>query len=446
MHHTPFASISRLWRTTLLLGAATAAAGAQRSPSARGGAMDADIARRVDAVTPKVVTWRRDVHEHPELSGYEVRTAALVAEHLRALGIEVRTGVGGHGVVGTLRGGRPGPVVALRADMDALPVAEQVDVPFRSLVRAKYNGGEVGVMHACGHDNHVAILMGAAEVLAGMRDRLPGTVKFIFQPAEEGLEGGGGGAELMLRDGAFDNPTVDAVFGLHVFPGPSGQITTRPGPWLAASNGFHIVVKGRQTHGAQPWGGVDPIVVGSQIVGVIQTIVSRQTDITKVPSIVTVGVMHGGVRENIIPDSVVMGGTIRTFDRGQRDEIFRRLTRTAEEIASASGAVARVVVDSGYPVTRNDSALVRRMMPTLARAAGEFGFSESALVTGSEDFSYFADRVPGVFISLGVTPRNQDWRTAAPNHSPLFAADEKALPTGVRAMVMLAVDYLSGGK
>jgi amidohydrolase len=406
--------------------------------------MDADIDRLTTAAMPHVVAWRRDIHEHPELSGDEVRTAKLVADHLRALGLEVRTGVGGHGVVGVLKGGRPGPVVALRADMDALPVEEQVDLPFRSRVKATYRGAPVGVMHACGHDNHVAILMGAAEVLAGMKAKLPGTVKFIFQPAEEGLPGGGGGAELMIRDGALANPSVDAIFGLHVFPGPSGALMWRSGPWLAAANSYTIIVKGRQTHGALPWGGVDPIVIGSQIVGALQTIVARQTDITKVPSIVTVGAFQGGVRNNIIPDSVVMLGTIRTFDPEQRTEIFRRVTRTAQQIAAASGATATVVVDSGYPVTINDTALTRRARPTLLRVAGAGNLMESALVTGAEDFSYFQEKVPGMFIGLAVTPRDRDPRTAAANHSPLFFADEAALPTGVKAMVSLAVDYLTG--
>jgi amidohydrolase len=414
---------------------------AQRPTS---GPMDADIDRLTTAAMPHVVAWRRDIHEHPELSGDEVRTAKLVADHLRALGLEVRTGVGGHGVVGVLKGGRPGPVVALRADMDALPVEEQVDLPFRSRVKATYRGAPVGVMHACGHDNHVAILMGAAEVLAGMKAKLPGTVKFIFQPAEEGLPGGGGGAELMIRDGALANPSVDAIFGLHVFPGPSGALMWRSGPWLAAANSYTIIVKGRQTHGALPWGGVDPIVIGSQIVGALQTIVARQTDITKVPSIVTVGAFQGGVRNNIIPDSVVMLGTIRTFDPEQRTEIFRRVTRTAQQIAAASGATATVVVDSGYPVTINDTALTRRARPTLLRVAGAGNLMESALVTGAEDFSYFQEKVPGMFIGLAVTPRDRDPRTAAANHSPLFFADEAALPTGVKAMVSLAVDYLTG--
>lgn len=408
--------------------------------------MRAEIERRMTAVMPKVVAWRRDIHEHPELSGDEVRTAALVAAHLKSLGLEVTTGVGGHGVVGILRGGKPGPVVGLRADMDALPVAELVDLPFRSQVKSTYRGQQVGVMHACGHDNHVAILMGAAEVLAGMKAQLPGTVKFVFQPAEEGAPNGEGGAAPMIRAGVLENPHVDAMFGLHVFPGPVGSIGYRVGPLLAASNSFSLTVNGKQTHGAAPWAGVDPIVVGSQIVMGLQTIISRQTDITAVPAIVTVGAINGGIRSNIIPDSVVMIGTIRTFDPTMRTDIFARMKRTAEQIALSSGAKATFVVDSGYPVTVNDTALTNQMLPTLRWAAGGAGMGLRPLVTGAEDFSYFQERVPGLFVMLGVTPKDMDPAKVAANHSPYFFADEAALPNGVRAMAALAVDYLAAGK
>lgn len=404
--------------------------------------LHAEIDRRTEAVMPKVVAWRRDIHQHPELSSFETRTAALVAEHLRALGLEVRTNVGGTGVVGLLKGARPGPVVAIRADMDALPVTELVDLPFKSTVRARYNGQDVGVMHACGHDNHVAIAMGAAEVLAGMKDQLAGSVKFIFQPAEEGHPAGGGGAERMIADGALENPKVDAIFGLHVWPGPAGSIGYRPGPTMAASNSYSVIVHGRQTHGAAPWNGVDPIVTASQVVMGLQTIVSRQVNITEVPAIVTVGAIQGGVRNNIIPDSVVMVGTIRTFEPRQRELVFQSVQRTAEQIAASAGARARVVIDSGYPVTFNDSTLTQRMVPSLARVAGR-DVQLQPLVTGAEDFSYFQERVPGLFVFLGVTPRDQDWRKAAANHSPYFFADEAALPVGVRAMASLAVDYLT---
>ena len=405
-----------------------------------------EIERRLTAVMPKVIGWRRDVHQHPELSGEEVRTSKLVAEHLKALGIETRVEVGGHGVVGVLRGGKPGPVVALRADMDGLPVEELVDLPFRSKVRSVYREQAVSVMHACGHDNHVAILMGTAEVLAGMKAQLPGTVKFIFQPAEEGLPNGGSGAPLMIRDGVLDNPKIDAIFGLHVAPGPLGRISYRAGPAMAASNSFTIVVRGRQSHGATPWVGIDPIVVGAQIVLGIQTLISRQLDISVVPSIVTIGAFQGGIRNNIIPDSAIMLGTIRTFDKAIRDDLFRRITRTTELIASSAGATARIVIDSGNLVTRNDSALTLRMVSTLERASGASGAVIAPLWTASEDFSAYQDRVPGLFFNLGVTPKGQDWRTVPSNHSPSFFADEAALPTGVRALSNLAVDYLVGGK
>lgn len=418
---------------------------AEAQSAAKPTPLQAEVARRTETAMPKVIAWRRDVHEHPELSGEEVRTAKLVAEALKAMGIEVRTGVGGHGVVGVLKGGKPGPVVGLRADMDGLPVEEQTSLPFKSKARGTYRGNSVGIMHACGHDSHVAMLLGAAEVLSGMRAQLNGTVKFIFQPAEEGLPTGGGGAELMIRDGVMDNPKVDVVYGLHVGPGPLGRLTVRPGPVMAASNSFTMIVHGVQSHGAQPWNGVDPIVVGSQIVGALQTIVSRQVNISTVPAIVTVGAFQGGVRNNIIPDSVVMLGTIRTFDMDMRKEIFMRVARTAEQIAASAGGRAVVVIDSGYLVTRNDSALTYRATPTLQWAAGAAGVATAGLWTASEDFSFFQAKVPGVYFNLGVTPKDQDWRTVPTNHSPLFFVDEGALPTGVRAMAGLAVDFLNGG-
>lgn len=423
----------------LLLSAALAAPLAAQAPSP----LSAELDRRLGAVMPKVVAWRRDIHEHPELSGQEERTARVVAEHLRSLGMEVRTGVGGHGVVGVLRGGRPGRTVALRADMDGLPVTEQVDLPFRSRVRSTYNGQDVGVMHACGHDNHVAILMGTAELLAGMKAQLPGTVVFIFQPAEEGHPDGGGGAERMIADGVMDNPKIDAIFGLHVWSGKLGEITYRPGPTMAASNSYRITVHGKQTHGANPWGGIDPIVVGSQIVMGLQTIVSRQTDITANPAIVTVGQFLAGVRNNIIPDSAVLIGTIRTFSAEQKTDIFRRVEATAQHIAMASGARVEVKIDSGYIVTRNDEALTARMLPTLQRAAGRDNVQLAPLTTGAEDFSYFQDRVPGLFFFLGVSAPDADLNTVARNHSPLFFADERALPVGVKAMTSLALDWLA---
>lgn len=415
---------------------APALASAQPAPSSELVKM---IEARLPAVMPKVVAWRRDIHQHPELSFEEVRTSALVAKHLQSLGLEVQTGVGKTGVVGILRGGKPGPVVALRADMDGLPVTELVDLPFKSTVRTQWQGQEVGVMHACGHDNHVAILMGAAEVLAGMKAQLPGTVKFIFQPAEEGL----GGAKAMLEAGAFANPVPNAVFGLHVWPNRVGQIAVRQGPIMAAAGNFTIIVKGKQTHGSQPWSGVDPIVVASQIVMGLQTIASRQVNVAYLPSVLTVGQIAGGNRSNIIPDSVVMVGTLRTFDDAMRKDIAMRIERTATDIARSAGATALVKVDQGGLVTANDTTLTDRMLPTLRRAAGENGVAFVNPVMGSEDFPEFTRNIPGVFFFLGVTPKGTDLNTVAVNHSPLFFADEGALITGVRAMAGLAADYLS---
>jgi len=406
--------------------------------------LDAEVDRRAAQVQAKVVAWRRDIHEHPELSNRETRTAELVAQHLRSLGMEVRTGVAHTGVIGVLRGGRPGPVVALRADMDALPVTEEVDVPFASRVRTTYNGQEVGVMHACGHDTHVAMLMGVAEVLAGMRNDLPGTVKFIFQPAEEGAPAGErGGAALMIEEGALDDPKPSAIFGLHVFPYPAGEVRYRPGGTMASADAFRVVVHGRQTHGAIPWAGIDPIVVASQIVLGLQTIASRQVDVTAAPAIVTVGAINGGVRFNIIPDSVVMLGTIRTFDTAVRNDIHARVRRTAESIAQSAGATAQVVIDTTTAVTYNDPALTERILPTLREVAGATHVSLAPLITAAEDFSRYQQRIPGVFFFLGITPPGTDPTNVAPNHSPRFYVDEAALPVGVRALAHLAVDYLS---
>jgi amidohydrolase len=394
----------------------------------------------IASVIPNVVAWRRDFHEHPELGNSEFRTAGIIAEHLRALGMEVQTEVAHTGVVGILRGGN-GPVVALRADMDALPVKELVDLPFASKAIGEYQGREVGVMHACGHDNHVAILMGVAEVLAGLGKDLPGTLKFIFQPAEEGTpDQSVGGAELMVQEGAFNDPKPDAVFGLHVFPYPVGVVATRPGGLMASSDFFRITVKGKQTHGAVPWAGVDPIVTASQIVLGLQTIVSRQLDATLTPSIVTVGKIEGGVRNNIIPESVEMVGTIRTFDADTRLDIHERVRRIATQTAAAAGATAEVEIDLGYGVTRNDPALFRQMAPTLRSVAGD-GFIEANQTTTAEDFSYFANEAPGLFLFLGVAP--EDPSLVYPNHSPRFYADERALPVGVRALTALTLDYLA---
>ena len=420
----------------LIVSAIPVPAAAQSSPA---DPMAAAIDRSTAEVLPQVVAWRRDFHQHPELGLQETRTAKVVADQLRALGMEVQTGIAGTGVVGILKGAKPGKVVALRSDMDGLPVTEQVDLPFKSTQKAMWDGQEVGVMHACGHDNHMAILLGAATVLSRMRSELPGTVKFIFQPAEEGP----GGAEPMVKAGVLENPKVDAVFGLHVFPFTTGAIVYRSGPLMASADEFTIVITGRQTHGAVPWGGVDPIVIGAQVVMGLQTIVSRQVNIAQAPAVVTVGKFAGGNRSNIIPDAAELVGTVRAFDESERAKIRQRITDIATKYAEAAGATATVTFGLGYPVTTNDPALTAQMVPTLERVAGPGKAIVGPLTGTAEDFSYFQQEVPGLFFFLGVTPPGQE-ATAAMNHSPLFFADESALPVGVRALTSLAVDYLRG--
>ena len=391
----------------------------------------------------KVIEWRRDLHQHPELSNREFRTAKVITEHLKQLGLEIQTGVAHTGVVGLLKGGKPGPTIALRADMDALPVTELTDVPFASKAVSEYRGKEVGVMHACGHDLHVAMLMGAAEQLTAMRDQLAGNVVFIFQPAEEGAPAGEeGGAELMLKEGLFEQYQPEAVFGIHVWSaGNTGQIGYREGPLMASSDRFEINVKGRQTHGSRPWGGVDPIVAAGQIISNTQSIVARQVDITKAPAVVSFGIVEGGVRNNIIPDEVYLEGTIRNFDMDNRAQIFENLKATAEHTAKASGAEAHVHIDEGYPVTINDPELTRQMLPTMQRVAGADNVKVNALVTGAEDFSFYALEVPGLFVFLGITPEGQDPAQAPSNHSPYFYADEAALKTGTELYVNWVFDY-----
>ncbi|MEO6444887.1 MAG: amidohydrolase [Gemmatimonadaceae bacterium] len=406
--------------------------------------LNAEVNRRAQEMEAKVVAWRRDIHQHPELGNREFRTAKLVAEHLQKLGLKVTTGVAHTGVVGVLTGGKPGPVVALRADMDALPVAEEVDLPFKSAVRATYNGQDVGVMHACGHDNHVAILMGVAEILAGMKQDVQGTVKFIFQPAEEGPPGDEkGGASMMLEEGAFENPKVDAVFGLHVFPFETGKVVYRSGGLMASGDTYNVVIRGRQTHGALPWNGIDPITITSQIITNMQTIVSRQTDLTLTPAILTVGFVRGGVRTNIIPDSVEFGGTIRAFDEATRDSILTRFKRLVTAMATANGATSTVTFSRGTPVTYNDPALTEQMVPSLKRALGDGNVLVGQQTTTSEDFSLFQKKVPGMFFFLGVTPKGTDPSKVAPNHSPKFFADEAALVPGMKALSAVALDYLA---
>jgi amidohydrolase len=398
-----------------------------------------------DRIEPKVIAWRRDLHRHPELGNRETRTSKIVADHLRALGIEVREKVAHTGVIGVLKGGLAGPVVALRADMDALPVTEDVDLPFASLVKTDWSGMQCGVMHACGHDAHTAILMGVAEVLAGMRARIPGTVKFLFQPAEEGApDGEEGGAQLMIAEGCMENPRVDAIFGLHVTSNHhTGKLGYRSGPLMASSDELRIFLRGEQTHGAMPWRGVDPIVVGSQVVVGLQTIVSRRMDITREPSVVTVGVFQGGMRKNIIPDDVRMEGTIRTFDEQQRSEIHEHVKRITEMIASAGGAKARVQIKRGYDVVVNDAALTAMAVPTLERVAGKANVGIVDKVCVAEDFSFFQKVVPGVFFRVGCTPPGRELGRAAPNHSPRFFVDEDCLKLGVKSLTALALDWLA---
>jgi amidohydrolase len=403
------------------------------------------ITERSKAIEQKVIDWRRDIHQHPELGNQEKRTAALVAAHLKALGFEVREGVAVTGVVATLKGGRPGPVVALRADMDALPVKEEVNVPFASKARAKWGFANVDVMHACGHDGHVAILMGVAEVLASMKAQLPGTVKLLFQPAEEKLPNAEiGGARRMLAEGAFDAPKPDVVFGLHLMSMMNtGEIGYKPGPITASSDTFKVGVKGRQTHGSMPWGGVDPIVIGSQIVLGFQTIASRQVNVTKEPSVLTVGTFNAGTRYNIIPDAVEMSGTLRTYDDDMRQFIMKRMGETASHIAQSGGGTAEVRFEpDGYPPTINDAALTEKMAPSLQRVPG----AKATIVqkgTGGEDFSFFAQKAPGLFVMIGSTPPGQDASKAEPNHSPRFFVDEASLLVGVRTLSQLTVDYMA---
>ena len=412
--------------------------------------MGAQVDASAAALESKVIAWRRDFHQHPELSNREIRTAGVVAGHLRALGLAVQTGVAHTGVVGLLDSGQPGPVIALRADMDALPVAEQVDLPFASKERTTFNGQEVGVMHACGHDCHVAVLMGVAELLAGMKTRLQGRIKFIFQPAEEGPPPGEeGGAALMIKQGVLENPKPDVIFGLHVFAGvEAGTIAYRPGPAMASSDRIRITVNGRQTHGALPWRGVDPIVISSQIVLGLQTIISRQVDVTLEPAVVTIGAIKGGVRDNIIPDCVEMLGTVRTFNEEMRADIHVRIRNTVELIAKSAGASAQIHFDNAYPVTVNDVPLTERMVPTLERVAGKEHVFVGQKITGYEDFSYYQQKVPGFFYFVGITPRRIDQtgvdvKHSAPNHSPRFFVDESALLLGVRSLAHLTLDYMA---
>lgn len=395
------------------------------------------------AQQPKVVAWRRDFHANPELANAEKRTAKIVAEHLKKLGLEVRTGVGVTGVVGILRGGKPGGVVALRADMDGLPVQEQTGLPFASRATGTFNGATVPVAHACGHDSHVAMLMGAAEVLAAMKADIPGTVVFIFQPAEEGPPAGQeGGAKLMIEQGALANPAPTAIFGIHSLKGPANTLFYRPGPLMAAADQIHIKLKGKQTHGAWPWQGIDIVGVGSQIVTAMNGIQARQMDV-RIPMVLTIATFNAGVRYNIIPEEAVLSGTLRTFDPAQRAEVKERIIRTAKAIAESWGATADVSFVESGPVTHNNEALSAEVLPDLQAAAGAANVNNAILpTTVSEDFSYFGQKIPAVFVFLGVSKPDQSQADAPPNHSPFFDVYEPAMEVGVRAHVLMALGYL----
>lgn len=403
------------------------------------------VATAADKIEPQCIAWRKQLHQFPELGNRETNTAKLVAAHLRKLGIEVTEGVAKTGVVGILKGAKPGPCIALRADMDALPIIEKVNVPFASKVKSVYNGQEVGVMHACGHDTHVAMLMSAAEILSGMKNDLKGTIKFIFQPAEEGPpEGEEGGADLMVKEGVMDNPKVDVVFGLHIESNiEAGQIQYKPGAFMASSDWFSIKVKGKGSHGSQPWLGVDPIAIAAQIIEGLQTIVSRQSELTKAPVVITVGKIQGGVRNNIIPEECVLDGTIRTLDNAMQQEVHRRIKHTAEKIAEAGGAKAEVSIDTKTLVTYNTPELVKKMIASLQSAAGINNVTEREWVTGAEDFSYYGTKAPSFFFYLGGMPKGSDPKKAPPHHTADFFVDDAGMKTGIKAFCHLVIDYMS---
>jgi len=407
-----------------------------------------ELDKATAALEPRVIEWRRDFHSHPELGNREFRTSGIVAAHLKELGLEVRAGIAHTGVVALLHGALPGPTIMLRADMDALPVTEHTDVPFRSSVMSEYRGRQVGVMHACGHDAHTAILMGAAEILAGMRERLPGTVMFVFQPAEEGVpEGEEGGAPLMMQEGLFEIAKPDAIFGLHVISTMhTGTVGVRPGPFLAGSDFFRIVVTGKQSHGARPWAGIDPIVTAAQIINSLQTIISRQTDITALPAVVSIGAINGGVRHNIIPDSVELLGTMRTFGPAARQDIIDRVQRIVTNVAEANGATATLeMMPAPNPVLDNDPALTQKVVASLQAAFGVAAVKAVGLQTVAEDFSYYSRQAPSVYYWVGITPPGQDLRTAPDNHSDRFYVDESGIAVALRATLHVAVDYLQSG-
>ncbi len=401
------------------------------------------VSERAEQLRPQLIEWRRYLHEHPELSNREFKTAAYIEAYLRKLGLEVHTNIAKTGVVGILKGGKPGPVVALRSDMDALPVKERTNLPFASKVTAEYLGETVPVMHACGHDAHMAIMMGTATVLNAMKKDVPGTVKFIFQPAEEGPPGDEeGGASLMVKEGVMDNPKVDAIFGLHIDAlTPIGEIKYKPGAEMAASDWLTIRVHGKQTHGSQPWSGVDPVVIAAQIIEGLQTIVSRQLNISKAPVVISIGKIHAGVRSNIIPEELVMEGTIRTLDKEMHEDVKKLIKKTVTHIAQAGGATAEVSVDTKTEVTFNNPELVTKMLPSLQRAVGKDKVYEMEWTTLAEDFSFYGNKAPAFFFFLGAMPAGQDPKKAAPHHTPDFFIDDSRLDAGVKAFCNIVFDY-----
>jgi len=401
------------------------------------------IDQKSKTLLPKVIEWRRYLHEHPELGNREFKTMEYIAAHCKKLGLEVQTGIAKTGVVAILRGGKPGPVVALRADMDGLPVKERVDLPFASKAKGEYNGQEVDVMHACGHDTHVAMLMGTAELLVSMKKDIPGTVKFIFQPAEEGPPGTEeGGAPLMVKEGVMDSPKVDAIFGIHINSQTEvGKIRYKSGATMASSDWFTIKVKGKQAHGSQPWSGIDPIVVSTQIIAGLQTIVSRQENLTKAPVVITVGKINSGVRANILPEEAIMEGTIRTLDSDMQKDVHARIKLTATKIAEASGATVEVNIDNKTLVTYNTPELVKMMLPSLEAAAGKENVLESEWTTGAEDFSFFGEKAPSFFFFLGGMKKGQDPKTTPSHHTPDFYIDDSQLDVGVKAFCNIVFDY-----
>ena len=403
-----------------------------------------------DKLEAKVISWRRDFHEHPELGNNEFRTSAIIAKHLQSLGLEVKTGVAHTGVVGILKGGKPGPVVALRADIDALPVTERTPVSFASKVRTQYNGQEVGVMHACGHDSHIAILMGVAEILSSIKSELPGTVKFFFQPAEEGVpHGEEGGAEMMVKEGVMENPKVDAVFGLHINSQTEvGKLTYRPGGFYASVNDMKIIIKGRSAHGANPWFSVDPIVTSAQVINNLQTIISRNLNISENAGIVTIGAINGGNRSNIIPEEVVMLGTIRALSIDDEKMLIERVKQVISKTAESAGATAEIMIpySSHYPITFNDISLTAKMLPSLQKTAGIENVLLKPAHTGAEDFSFFQQKAPGIYINLGGMPKGGDPKTAPSHHTPDFYIDESGFKLGMNALANLAVDYMEMNK